>query len=80
MALDLQAPVAACPDCEQEIIFTVRPWKGQQITCPYCAADLRISALNPLELDWAYPQVGRQTCFYNSVCADRPKRFWEYLC
>lgn len=46
--------VVACPDCGQKIDLGSQPKLGQEVTCPYCEADLEVISLDPLELDWAY--------------------------
>jgi lysine biosynthesis protein LysW len=43
-----------CPDCDGEIRFNPHPRLGQKLVCPDCDADLEVSAVNPLELDWAH--------------------------
>ena len=47
-------PLAMCPRCDHEFIVSGNPTLtlGQPITCPACAARLRVVWLEPCELDW----------------------------
>ena len=44
---------AYCPDCLVRLDVRHRSRKGQRVTCWNCGATLRVSDLNPLQLDWA---------------------------
>lgn len=43
---------AYCLNCSKRIYLGKRPWLGQAVFCERCSADLEITRLNPLELDW----------------------------
>jgi lysine biosynthesis protein LysW len=43
---------AYCPDCASRIYLGQKPWVGQPVSCNRCEADLEVTNLNPLELDW----------------------------
>ena len=47
-----------CLDCEQKIQMSFEPVMGQIITCPHCEAEFEVIALNPVELDWAFFDLG----------------------
>ena len=44
---------AYCPDCLVRLDVRRRSRLGQLVTCWNCGATLRVSDLNPLQLDWA---------------------------
>jgi lysine biosynthesis protein LysW len=39
-------------DCAKRIYLGKRPWVGQAVFCDRCGADMEVTRLNPLELDW----------------------------
>jgi hypothetical protein len=41
-----------CLDCANRIYLGKRPWVGQAVFCGRCGADLEVTHLNPLQLDW----------------------------
>ena len=43
---------AYCPDCLVRLDVRHRSRKGQRVTCWSCGATLRVTDLNPLQLDW----------------------------
>ena len=43
---------ARCLDCSKRIYLGKRPWVGQAAFCDRCGADMEVTRLNPLELDW----------------------------
>ena len=43
---------AYCLDCAKRIYLGKRPWVGQAVFFDRCGADLEITGLHPLELDW----------------------------
>jgi hypothetical protein len=43
---------AYCLDCAKRIYLGKRPWVGQAVSCDRCGADLEVTRLRPLELDW----------------------------
>jgi lysine biosynthesis protein LysW len=43
---------AYCLDCANRIYLGRRPWVGQAVFCDRCGADLEVTRLHPLELDW----------------------------
>ena len=47
-----------CPLCGERIKVGVKPWRGQEITCPACDAILEVVGLNPISLDWPYSDEG----------------------
>jgi lysine biosynthesis protein LysW len=44
---------AFCPDCDGGIRVNPHAMLGQKLVCPHCDADLEVSGIDPLELDWA---------------------------
>ena len=44
--------VAYCLDCGTRIYLGRKPWVGQAVFCDSCGADLEVTRLSPLELDW----------------------------
>ena len=54
---------AYCLDCGGRIYLGHRPWVGQSAFCDRCDADLEVTRINPLELDW----------IDNLVDSDRPQ-------
>jgi alpha-aminoadipate carrier protein LysW len=48
----------SCIDCEQPIKLGAPLVAGQVITCAHCGAELEVISLQPLELDWAYLELG----------------------
>ena len=50
----VQAAVAPCPDCGENIILRGTIRVGKQVTCPHCEAELEIIEMDPVELDWTY--------------------------
>jgi alpha-aminoadipate carrier protein LysW len=48
------AVFAPCPDCGEEIELWSQVKVGEELTCPYCEAELEVISLDPVELDWAY--------------------------
>jgi lysine biosynthesis protein LysW len=43
---------AYCLDCGDRIYLGRKPWVGQPAFCEECGADLEVTHLNPLELEW----------------------------
>jgi hypothetical protein len=43
---------AYCLDCGSRIYLGAKPWKGQPVFCERCDADMEVTRVNPLELDW----------------------------
>ena len=43
---------AYCPDCLVRVDVRRKPKIGQIVTCWCCSATLRVTDLNPLQLDW----------------------------
>jgi hypothetical protein len=43
---------AYCPDCLVRLDIKRKPRIGQKVTCWSCGAVLRVSDLNPLQMDW----------------------------
>jgi len=41
-----------CPDCEGRITVPDGYRIGRKLRCPHCDADLVVSHVKPLELDW----------------------------
>jgi lysine biosynthesis protein LysW len=44
--------VAYCLNCGDRIYLGHRPWVGQAVDCDRCGADLEVTQVNPLDLDW----------------------------
>ena len=45
--------VAYCLNCGGRIYLGHRPWVGQAAFCGRCGADLEVTQINPLDLDWS---------------------------
>lgn len=43
---------AYCLGCGDRLYLGRRPWVGQPVYCDRCGADLEVTQLNPLMLDW----------------------------
>jgi lysine biosynthesis protein LysW len=43
---------AYCLNCGTRLYLGQRPWVGQAVFCDRCDADLEVTGLHPLELDW----------------------------
>jgi lysine biosynthesis protein LysW len=43
---------AYCLECGERIYLGQRPWIGQEVFCERCGADLEVTCVRPLELDW----------------------------
>ena len=43
---------AYCLDCGGRIYLGRRPWVGQSAFCDQCLADLEVTSVRPLTLDW----------------------------
>ena len=41
-----------CLDCSKRIYLGKRLWVGQSVFCDLCGADMEVTGLNPLKLDW----------------------------
>ena len=44
---------AYCLNCARRIYLGKRPWAGQAVFCDRCGADLEVTRVHPLELEWA---------------------------
>ena len=44
---------AICPSCGEDIRVRDKVKIGAKMSCPYCDADLEVTELDPVELDWA---------------------------
>jgi lysine biosynthesis protein LysW len=44
--------IGYCVDCRGRIYLGDRPWIGQAAFCRRCGADLEVTHVNPLELEW----------------------------
>jgi lysine biosynthesis protein LysW len=52
----VQAKVAECPDCGQEITLQGAVKIGRRVTCPHCKTDLEVVEAAPVELSWYYEE------------------------
>ena len=43
---------ATCPECGTPVPFHTAPKMGERVTCPQCGAELQVSGLEPLEVDY----------------------------
>jgi len=43
---------AYCLDCGDRIYLGRKPWVGQPAFCEQCGADLEVTRINPLEVEW----------------------------
>jgi lysine biosynthesis protein LysW len=59
--------VAYCLHCGDRIYLGKRPWIGQAAYCERCGADLEVTQLNPLELDWTDYLVGEEQDQYGEA-------------
>jgi len=44
----------SCLDCDNSIQLEFQPVAGQIITCPSCDAELEVTSVNPIELDFYF--------------------------
>ena len=44
----------SCLDCDNRIQLDFQPVIGQIITCPSCDAELEVTSVNPIELDFYF--------------------------
>jgi lysine biosynthesis protein LysW len=44
----------SCLDCDNSIQLDFQPVVGQIITCPSCDAELEVTSVNPIELDFYF--------------------------
>jgi hypothetical protein len=44
---------AYCPDCGGRLYVGKRPWVGQPVSCDRCDADVEVTQVNPLVVDWS---------------------------
>lgn len=47
-----------CLVCLTKIPYDKELWVGDRIDCPTCGAELLVTSLNPVELDWSFSSVG----------------------
>lgn len=40
-----------CPDCHQSIPLPANPQRGDILECPYCATEVEIVSLSPVEVE-----------------------------
>ena len=45
-------PSTFCPECDTQIQLSSSTREGDQVTCNSCGAYLKVTKLQPLELDW----------------------------
>lgn len=45
---------ADCPSCEGKVNVGPKPRIGKRFICPVCRAELEVTWLDPVELDWPY--------------------------
>jgi lysine biosynthesis protein LysW len=62
-----------CPDCGSPIAIDAARQRGDRISCPACGADLQVSALSPVELDWAIDDPDDEVKLDFEAEEDRPK-------
>jgi lysine biosynthesis protein LysW len=62
--------VSYCLDCGGRIYLGQRPWVGQAAFCRRCGADLEVTHVNPLTLDWTDNLVDEE---WNKEPALRPE-------
>ena len=43
---------AYCLDCGDRLYLGRKPWVGQPAFCEQCGADLEVTGINPLEVEW----------------------------
>jgi hypothetical protein len=44
---------AYCLHCGGRIYLGAKPWVGQPAFCELCDADMEVTSVSPLELDWS---------------------------
>jgi len=47
---------ASCPECDGDVTFTRKPLRAEVVVCAGCAAELEVTACDPLTLELA-PEV-----------------------
>jgi len=52
--------IVFCIDCEEPISLGPNPKVGQRLLCPHCAAELEVTSVSPLQLDWALDEPGQE--------------------
>ena len=57
---------AICPGCREKFEMKLNTRLGDWVECPHCEADLEVSNLCPVTLDWAYegPEIAGRTKFW----------------
>jgi hypothetical protein len=51
-------PSVFCPDCKEALSLGPNTEAGKRLTCPHCSTDLEVINTSPLELDFAYDELG----------------------
>lgn len=46
-----------CPTCQAEVTISDATVPGQRVPCPRCGDVLKVVAVNPLELEWAWEDL-----------------------
>jgi len=52
--------IVFCIDCEEPITLGPNPMVGQRLLCPHCAAELEVTSVSPLQLDWPLDEIGQE--------------------
>ena len=69
--------VAYCLNCGGRIYLGQRPWVGQAVFCDRCGADLEVTQVNPLDLDWTDALVpGRLNPVLSRLCLGAGHECW----
>ena len=50
--MEITTVAAACPDCGERFRLDPSPELGEMVTCPNCWAYLKVTRLEPIELQW----------------------------
>ncbi len=51
-----QSLTAVCPECAEQITFRTNPPLHYLLLCPHCETILMVTAVSPLQLDWAFEE------------------------
>ena len=54
-----KALTAVCPECKKGIQFPAAPRPYHLFLCPHCETMLLVTAVSPLQIDWAFEEPGK---------------------
>jgi hypothetical protein len=47
----------ACPTCQAMVVFSEMPVMGERTTCTGCGDMLKVIAISPIKLEWAFEDL-----------------------